>query len=190
MTGPQGKKIIAVVGMPGSGKSTVVQTLVSHCQLPSIHFGNLTIEELRRRNWPQNEENEKKIRQELRQEHGMGAYAYLLLPKIKEMLLKSERILIDGLYSWQEYLLLKRANLADLLLLLVISRRNNRYRRLAIRNCRPLTAVEAEKRDIAEIEVLEKGGPIALCDYYLTNDGTIKQLCQAVHDLAQELSID
>ena len=189
MTGPQSKRIIAVVGMPGSGKSTVVQTLVGHCQLPSIHFGNLTIEEIRNRNWPENEENEKKIRQELRREYGMSAYAYLLLPKIKEMLAESELMLIDGLYSWQEYLLLKKANLANLLLLLVVSRRENRYRRLAIRNYRPLTAQEAEMRDIAEIEVLEKGGPIALCDYYLTNDGTVEQLRQSVCDLARELDI-
>ena len=60
------KKIIAIVGMPGSGKSTVVQTLVKEYNLPFIHFGNITMEEIRRRNLPETQENEKKVRQELR----------------------------------------------------------------------------------------------------------------------------
>ena len=45
-----------------------------------------------------------------------------------------------------------------------------RYNRLSNRKVRPLTAVDAEKRDYAEIEYLYKGGPIAIADYYIDNN--------------------
>jgi dephospho-CoA kinase len=54
-----------------------------------------------------------------------------------------------------------------------------------VREYRPLSGEEAEKRDFAEIETLEKGGPIALCDYYITNDGTLEELKNSIHSLAK-----
>ena len=51
-----------------------------------------------------------------------------------------------------------------------------RYERLARRAERPLTMAEAVSRDYAEIENIEKGGPIALADYTIINDGTMEDL--------------
>ena len=183
------KKIIAVIGMPGSGKSTVIQALVKKHNLPFIYFGGLTLEEVRRRGLEETQENEKKIRQEFREKYGMGAYAHLSLPKIKELLEKNDVMLIDGLYSWSEYILLKNANIGEVILLTVISKRKNRYERLQKRSIRPLTPEEAEKRDIAEIENLEKGGPIALCDEYFCNDGTMESLSEKIENFAKTLGV-
>jgi len=175
--------------MPGSGKSTVVKHLVSHYQLPFVHFGNITIEEVRRRGLPECQENEKCVRQELRKQYGMAAYAKLSLPAIQKYLSTTDVMLIDGLYSWSEYVLLREANIAQIALITVISKRQNRYHRLAIRDYRPLSTEEAERRDFAEIQDLEKGGPIALCDYYITNDGTMAEFEKAIEDLSQELGL-
>ncbi|NUM36967.1 MAG: AAA family ATPase [Candidatus Brocadiae bacterium] len=183
------KKILAIVGMPGTGKSTVVQSLVQDYSLPFLHFGNITIQEVRKRNLPETQENEKKVRMELRAKYGMAAYAQLSIPIIHEILEKNDTMLIDGLYSWSEYTLMRQSISAKILLICIISRRETRYHRLAIREYRPLTPEEAEKRDFAEIEALEKGGPIALCDYYLTNDAGIEDLQKALSSLAQELGL-
>lgn len=185
----QEKKIIAVVGMPGSGKSTVVQYLVNHYKLPFLHFGQITIDEIHKRGLPEGQENEKKVRQELRKQYGMAAYAHLSLPKIQELFKTHPVILIDGLYSWSEYTLLREANVGELILVSIISLRKNRYQRLASRPYRPLSTIEAEKRDFAEIQDLEKGGPIALCDYYITNDAGIQEVEQATARLAQEFNL-
>jgi len=181
------KKIIALVGMPGSGKSTVLKTLVNDYRFPSIYFGKITMEEMEKRNLAKNQENEKLVRQELRENYGMAAYAQLSLPKIKTFLEQGDVVLIDGLYSWSEYILLKKANFGQVVLVSVIASRPTRYQRLAIRKHRPLSATEAEKRDFAEIEKLDKGGPIALCDYYITNDLGQEELKKSVHQLAQQL---
>lgn len=184
------KKIIAIVGMPGSGKSTVVQYLVKNYKLPFLHFGQITIEEIHKRGLPEGQENEKKVRQELRKQYGMAAYAQLSLPKIKDLLQQHSIILIDGLYSWSEYTLLRTADVGNLILVTVISKRETRYSRLANREYRPLSPIEAEKRDFAEIQDLEKGGPIALCDYYITNDCRLEEFEHAIANIAQELGLE
>lgn len=183
------KRIIAVIGMPGTGKSTVVNSLVSKFNLPSIHFGNITIEEIRKRGLEENQANEKLVRQDLRAKLGMGAYAYLSIDRIREILEKHGVVLIDGLYSWAEYIMLRKAELAEISLITIISRRKSRYHRLSIRDYRPLSEKEAEKRDFAEIEKLEKGGPIALCDYYITNDGSVEELEESIKNMANELGL-
>jgi dephospho-CoA kinase len=183
------KKIIALVGMPGAGKSTAVEILIQQYRLPYVYFGGLTLEEVRRQGLPETQESEKKVRQELRAKYGMSAYAQLSLPKIQEILKTHDSMFIDGLYSWSEYVLLRQSSLGEVILLAVISKRKNRYERLAKRPVRPLTRQEAEDRDFSEICNLEKGGPIALCDYYLTNDGTVAELEISLHAIAQEIGL-
>jgi hypothetical protein len=39
-----------------------------------------------------------------------------------------------------------------------------------VRPVRPLTPFESHSRDFAEIENLNKGGPIAIADYLIKND--------------------
>jgi dephospho-CoA kinase len=50
-----------------------------------------------------------------------------------------------------------------------------RYDRLSVREFRPLTNEEAEKRDISEVENIAKAPPIAMADYYILNNGTIEE---------------
>jgi dephospho-CoA kinase len=65
----------------------------------------------------------------------------------------------------------------------VIASRSIRYERLARRPVRRLSPEEAELRDFAEIEKLEKGGPIAVADYVILNDGSEEELLRSVDRL-------
>jgi dephospho-CoA kinase len=58
----------------------------------------------------------------------------------------------------------------QLKLLCIFAPPDIRYERLAARKVRPLTLGEARSRDVAEIEHLNKGGPIAIADYCILND--------------------
>ena len=51
-------------------------------------------------------ESQKEFREKIRKEHGMGVVAKLLLPKIKK-LYSEGNVILDGLYSWDEYKILK-----------------------------------------------------------------------------------
>ena len=95
------KHIIAIVGMPGSGKGTCTDYLANH--LPVIHFGSIVVDEVKRRELEVNEANEKIVREELRQQHGPAAVSILAQTKVDEMTAENEIVVIDGLYSWEEY---------------------------------------------------------------------------------------
>jgi len=180
------KKIIATVGMCGSGKSVAGEHL-EKLGFAKVYFGGLTIEEVKRRGLAVNEKNERAVREELRRTHGMGAFAQLSLAKIEALLADGKRVLIDGLYSFSEYKILKEKYGDSLLVIAVFTPRALRYERLARREERPLTIEEAVSRDHAEIENIEKGGPIALADYTIVNDGSREKL---IHDLDQILKTD
>lgn len=163
-------KVIAIVGMCGSGKSVASDYYINK-GYQKVYFGGVTMDELKRRGLEVNPENEKKIREELRSEYGMAAFAILLLPKIEE-LLKTSNVVLDGLYSWDELVVLKE-KFPQLKVLAIVVDKDKRYNRLKSRDIRPLTFEEASKRDVSEIENLAKGGPISFADYYILNNGDL-----------------
>ncbi len=167
-------KVVALVGMAGSGKSEVSR-IFENAGYKRVRFGDVTDEEVARRGLKLNEANEKLVRESLRIEHGPAVYAELSIPKIDDYL-KSSNVIIDGLYSWEEYLVLREKYAGDLVLILVHSSPHTRYARLAGRRVRPLTKSEAEGRDAAEIENINKGGPIAMADYVLINESSIGEI--------------
>jgi len=167
-------KIVAVVGMAGSGKSEVTREFEKQGYL-RIRFGDITDEEIARQQLPLNEENERRVREHLRKEHGMAAYAILNRPKI-DAAFSTSNVVLDGLYSWEEYLVLTSAYGEHFMLLAVWSAPATRYRRLAARGIRPLTHDEASARDKAEIENINKGGPIAMADFTIINQSSLSDL--------------
>lgn len=176
--------VVAVVGMCGSGKSVATEVFTS-AGWSKVYFGGITMEELERRGLPKNEQNEKAVREELRAQYGLAAYAVKLLPRIRELAEKGN-VVLDGLYSWQEYTYLKE-HLGDALhVLAIVTDRSVRYRRLTGRDIRPLTAQEAKSRDYSEIEKLEKGGPIAIADAFVTNNGTAEELTEKIREYMKQ----
>ncbi len=179
------RKIIAVVGLCGSGKS-VVCDYIEEKGYKKVYFGGIVIEEVKKRGLDVIEDNEKKVREELRQKYGMEAMAILSIDKIKAFLKNNDNVLIDGLYSMSEYKVLKK-EYPKMTTIAVFTPRELRYKRLSERKVRPLSREEAVRRDIAEIENIEKAGPIALADHTLINNDSIeklkKQLEQALSNI-------
>lgn len=170
-------KIIAIVGMCGAGKSVVCEHL-ENLGYKKVYFGGVTMDKLKEEGLEVNPENEKMMRERLRKEYGMAAYAILLLPKIKE-LAKNNNVVLDGLYSWDELKVLKE-EFKDMVSFAVITDKKIRYERLSKREFRPLTNEEAKNRDIAEIENLAKGGPISYADYFIFNNGTKEETIEII----------
>lgn len=165
-------KIIAVVGMCGSGKSEVTK-FFEEDGYHRVYFGGVTMKELEKRGLEKNEANERLVREELRTLYGKAAFAKLLIPEIETH--KDTNVVLDGLYSWSEYILLKQ-RFPDMIVVSVVTDAKIRKERLKNRPVRPLTAEQVDSRDIAEIEQLEKGGPIAIADYFILNNGSWDEL--------------
>lgn len=167
-------KAVAVVGMCGSGKS-VLCSYFTNLGWSSVYFGGVAVSQLIKNNIPVTEANERAIREQLRRDLGMGAFAVILKDEILEKLSRGN-VVLDGLYSWSEYVILKELLGDDLVILAVVTNSAIRKERLEKRTVRPLTAEMVDSRDVAEIENSEKGGPIAKADYYVLNNGAESQL--------------
>ena len=73
-------------------------------------------------------------------------------------------------------------------LVAVYSSPKTRSLRLGVRKIRPLTAQEAADRDKNEIEIINKGGPIALADYTITNESTLRELKELTLHIIERLT--
>jgi dephospho-CoA kinase len=177
--------VVAIVGMAGAGKSEVAR-LFEEKGFTRIRFGDVTDEKIKELDIELNEENERQIREQLRQRYGMAAYARLNLPKI-DLALKRSPVVIDGLYSWEEYLLLKDYYGEDFSVIAVWASPRTRHNRLSARAVRPLTMEEAASRDRAEIEKLNKSGPIAIADFTILNESSLENLKKEVEKIAQTI---
>ncbi len=177
-------KLICIVGMCGSGKSEVSDFFVSH-GFSYVRFGQITLDEIKKRELAVSEDNERTIREEFRKEHGQGAYAILNIPKFDEFL-QNGNVIGDGLYSWSEYKILKEKYGENFIVIAVYSSPDTRYNRLENRaekyrddkenKFRSIGRDKAKSRDYAEIENIEKAGPIAMADYTLVNETSVENL--------------
>jgi len=167
-------KVVSIVGMTGAGKSVVAKVFEDN-GFTRIRFGDVTDEEIGKRGLELNEKNERYIRELLRKQHGMAAYAKLNLPRI-DSALKHSDVVVDGLYSWEEYIFLKTHYGKDFCIVAVWASPRTRYARLTGRSNRCLTLEEATSRDRAEVENLNKGGPIAMADFTIINESSLESL--------------
>ena len=167
-------KIVAIVGMCGSGKS-IASDILEKKGFKKVYFGGVTLEKLKEKGLEVTPENEKMMREKLREDLGMGAFAKILLPKIKELSIENN-VVLDGLYSWDEYKILNEELGKDMKTIAIITDKKIRYKRLTEREVRPLTKKEAKERDLAEIENIAKAPPIAYADYFILNNGTLEEL--------------
>ena len=173
-------KAVAVVGMCGSGKS-ILCSYFTDMGWGSVYFGGVAVSQLQKNGIPVTEANERAIREQLRTDLGMGAFAVILRDEILDKLSKGN-VVLDGLYSWSEYVILKELLGDNLVVLAVVTNSEIRKQRLKSRPIRPLSAEMVDSRDVAEIENSEKGGPIAKADYYVLNNGTEAQLKQQFNE--------
>lgn len=178
--------ILAIVGLPGSGKTEVVEYMMEKLSWPKVYFGDATFDEMKKQNMEINETNERKIREEIREKHGMKAYAVLSLPKIKELYINSS-VLVESLYSWEEYLEIKNEFNDNFKVIAVFASPETRIERLRDRPIRPLTKEEIITRDYSQIENSHQAGPIARADWTIVNEGPKEELYLEVDRIISEI---
>ena len=176
-------KILAFVGLTGSGKSSAVEYVTAK-GLPKVYFGGIVLDEVQRRGLELTQENEQPIREELRETEGKDFIVKRIISQIHDLIeAGQDRIVADGLYTWTEYKVLKREFPGELTVVAVVTPKHLRKQRMAKRPLRPLTSDQVDQRDWAEIENIEKGGPIAVAYYFIHNDGGVEKLHTQIDDI-------
>lgn len=180
------RKIIAVIGLAGAGKTEVIKHIIERTGWPKAYFGSVTFDEIARRGLAVNEANERLVREGLRAEFGLLIYAERVIDMIKRID-GTEPVLVESLYSWEEYLRF-REEFGDAFKVIAAHASSEvRYSRLKDRPHRPLTAEEAWSRDRSQIENLHQAGPIAMADFLIVNEGTKEELMHAIDGVLKRL---
>lgn len=182
-------RALALVGMPGAGKSLCAQHLETRGFF-QFRFGSIVTNEVQRRGLALTPQNEQDVREAFRAQDGMAAIAQRALPILRAELEHRRSIVIDGLYSFSEYEMLQAEFHSEMVVVAVVADRGLRYARLTARAERPLTPEEALARDVAEIKNLEKGGPIAIADHTLLNNGSPDELFAHLDALIEHLGLE
>lgn len=185
MTQPYAK-IIALIGLAGSGKSSAVEYLTEK-GFPKIYFGGVIYKAMDEAGIEKTWDNQQQFREEIRRKEGKDFVIKRVIKNIHDLVNAGQnKIVLDGLYTWSEYKFLKHEFPGQVVVIAIVTPKYLRYQRMAKRIERPMQPHEVDQRDWSEIENLEKGGPIAIADYFIINDGSLEQLHQkidaATHD--------
>lgn len=166
------KIVIGLVGMPGAGKSLVVEA-AQHIGYAVVVMGDVVREETRKRGMELNPKNVGQVMLELRKTGGNGVVAEKCVPKIIQE--ENNRIIVDGLRSLYEVDVLK-SHFQKFSLVAVHSSPETRFKRLNHRR-RSDDSDDWEvfrERDTRELSV-GLGNAIAMAEYVILNDGTRRE---------------
>jgi len=176
------KIIVCITGMPGAGKSTIVN------KLQEIGFTKFTLgdgirAEAKRRNVDPSGENLGKIMLEVREKNGPGAVAELIKDSIQNS--TQDVVIIDGVRSIAEIDVLKQ--IGDVKLLAIDASPETRFNFLSSRGRSddPKTQENFQERDNREISVgLDKS--IEIADKTITNRNlTIDELVNSAKEIIE-----
>jgi dephospho-CoA kinase len=168
----KGRKIIAVVGMPGAGKA-IVSKAASSRGIPVLVCGDVVREETKKRGLSPTPENIGKVMLSIRQEDGPDVVAKRLILKITSS--GAPLVVVEGVRSMAEVEELGRNH--TVVIVAVHASPKTRYERLAARarSDDPKSWQEFAERDARELSV-GIGNVIALAQEMLVNEKSFEDI--------------
>lgn len=159
--------VLIIVGLPGSGKTTASSFFKSR-KIPIIRMGDLTDSELKKLGLPITFENEKYVRENLRQQRGEDIYARVVIPEIRRKLKENKLVAVEGMKTESELTTFKEF-ISRIKIIFINAAKDIRYRRLADRKIRSLSRQQAQKRDVDEIYHFRLDHLIKKADFKVDN---------------------
>ncbi len=167
------KLVIGLAGMPGSGKSIVVD-VAREMGYNIVVMGDVIRQETLNRGLELTPQNVGKVMLELRQESGNYVIAQKCIPKIEEQ--ASSKVLVDGLRSLFEADIFKE-HFAKFNLVAVHASPQTRFTRLSTRRRSddPAEWKVFQERDMRELGV-GLGNVIAMAEQVIVNDNSFEHV--------------
>lgn len=167
------KLVVGLAGMPGSGKSVVVNVAKTY-GYGVVVMGDIVRNEARKRGLQPNPENHGKIMLELRQKEGNSVIANRCVSRIKDA--KEHKVIVDGIRSLGEVEEFRK-HFSRLALIAVHSSPETRFKRLyhRQRSDDPKNFEIFHERDMRELSV-GLGNAIAMAERIVINEERIEKV--------------
>ena len=176
------KTIIAIVGMPGAGKTETAHFFQKK-GLPVVSFSNILNDYIDKNHLDHNEETHKRLREGWRAEHGNAAFAILGEQMIRDAMKKNMITVIEGMRSWEEYVYLKeKFPKVKIYILGLHADKQLRYRRISRRKYRG-KSMFGQDRDVNELIGTNMGPTIAYSDFMVKNNYSLTDLFDKLEDI-------
>jgi len=178
------KIVVGLAGMPGSGKSLIVET-AQELGYAIVVMGDVIREETAKRGLELTPQNVGKVMLQLREAGGNSIIAQKCIPKIEEQ--TSTKVLVDGLRSMYEAYAFK-AHFAKFTLVAVHASPETRFKRLfnRRRSDDPTVWEVFRDRDMRELSV-GVGNVIAMAEQIIVNDNSMEQVKAKVEETLQRI---
>ena len=175
--------VFGITGMPGAGKTEVCKILSKKFNAPIYIMGDIIRRIAKEKNIEPTRNNLEKIMIKIREEEGEDIIAKKLFEEIKLSNIKNGVIIIDGIRSIHELDFFKK-KFRNFILLAVVASKENRFLRLFKRRREddPLGFEEFIRRDRIESSI-GLGAVLAEADFYILNDGTLKELNKQIQKI-------
>jgi dephospho-CoA kinase len=176
--------IIAVTGMPGSGKSLVSSMISKMLSCPVISMGDAVRREVSRRGLEVTARNVEMVAKELREKYGMAAVAKLVEEDVRKYIQVGEWVVVDGVRGLEEVSVF--AAIAPTCVVAVHASPATRHERLLARKRPGETPHDFILRDKYNLK-FGIGEVIALADFMIINEWGLAELESQVKGLVGEL---
>lgn len=183
------KKVIALTGMPGSGKSTASETLAGF-GLPVVSMGNAVRSEMRKQGIEINDLNLREFAAKSREKYGPDYVIKLVSSELEKAFVSSDSVVLDGARNIAEIGFLKKASY-NVYLIAIVADKGTRYDRMLKRhNKSDSDSVEGlAARDLKELG-FGVSELIALSDYYIVNNSNpVEEFKASLTSVCRKLNI-
>ncbi|KXB08390.1 hypothetical protein AKJ58_00090 [candidate division MSBL1 archaeon SCGC-AAA385D11] len=167
---------IGVVGLPASGKTSVVEAMVD-LGASRVRMGSVVWKEAKRRGLKINEENVGKVANELRNREGLDVIARRCIPIVRKEGRKSKVVVIDGIRGSEEVKEFEEAFDDYFYLVSVDASEGTRFSRIKARGRRDDSSnwKAFQEKNRRELKWgLEEA--MKLADFMIVNEGTLEDL--------------
>jgi hypothetical protein len=163
--GIEKKNVIAVLGVPRSGKIEALGYLMAAYDLPKVSFKSVLDDALLESGLPIGYVSQETMKAELRKRHGDDYFVRKVIERI-DAVTESEDVLLEGLETSSDYRALR-------------ARYGGNLHTITVHL--PITNIVREFiHDAMEVVRLEAGGPITITEHLVMNEGDLGKMTQAL----------
>lgn len=180
--------LLAFAGFGGAGKTTAIEHLARQRFGQRVYLGQAVLDEIDRLGLELTPQSEGRVRMELRDRFGPGAFADRGAPEIEALLRSGECPLVDAIFKPEEYARLQSCGQERSVLIAIEASFDVRAERLQRRDDRAYTPEELRRRDQMETADLGTSAVIQAANFRVSNEGSLEEFHQTITTLWQRIN--